>query len=193
MDSIWPWLAIAGAGALHGLNPVNGWMFAAACGLRSGDRRHAGRALMAIAAGHAASVVWVAAAAALGWSMDRGWLQAAALGLLAVALAARCPGRIFKPAWVPAAGQAGLAAWSFMMSVAHGAGWLLLPALASLCTGQAAAAADIRTDPLLLTVMAAGIHTAVMLGVAGILTWVACRSANAGVACLRALRRQPAP
>src|SRR5260221_2301764 len=26
----WPWLAIAGVGALHGLNPANGWMFAAA-------------------------------------------------------------------------------------------------------------------------------------------------------------------
>jgi len=30
MASYWPWLAVAGVGALHGLNPASGWMFAAA-------------------------------------------------------------------------------------------------------------------------------------------------------------------
>jgi hypothetical protein len=29
MANLWPWLAIAGLGALHGLSPATGWMFAA--------------------------------------------------------------------------------------------------------------------------------------------------------------------
>ena len=36
---LWPWLAVAGVGALHGLNPANGWMFAAAWGVHSRDGR----------------------------------------------------------------------------------------------------------------------------------------------------------
>lgn len=32
MQSVWPWLAVAGAGILHGLNPASGWVFAAAWG-----------------------------------------------------------------------------------------------------------------------------------------------------------------
>ena len=60
-------------------------MFAAAWGLRSRDRAQALRALLPIAAGHAASVALVAAAVALGLSMDRAVLQALAGGLLVVA------------------------------------------------------------------------------------------------------------
>ena len=57
-----PWLAVAGLGALHGLNPATGWILATASGLRSGDRRRALRALAPIAAGHAASVALGASA-----------------------------------------------------------------------------------------------------------------------------------
>ena len=39
MDSLWPWLAVAGAGALHGLNPCTGWGLAAVCGIRAGHAR----------------------------------------------------------------------------------------------------------------------------------------------------------
>ena len=28
MASLWPWLAVAGVGALHGLNPASGWIWA---------------------------------------------------------------------------------------------------------------------------------------------------------------------
>jgi hypothetical protein len=82
MASLWPWLVVAGVGALHGLNPATGWMFAAAWGVRSGDRARALQALMPIAVGHATSVALVAAAVALGLSMDRIVLQALAGGLL---------------------------------------------------------------------------------------------------------------
>ena len=62
MTSAWPWLAVAGAGALHGLNPATGWMLAVARELRSGDGRAVWRTLAPIAVGHAGSVVLVAVA-----------------------------------------------------------------------------------------------------------------------------------
>jgi hypothetical protein len=37
--NLWPWLAVAGVGAFHGLNPATGWIFAAAWGVKSNDRR----------------------------------------------------------------------------------------------------------------------------------------------------------
>ena len=65
MASLWPWLAIAGAGALHGLNPLGGWMFAVACGVRSRDRSPALWSLIPIAAGHATAIIASAAPGAV--------------------------------------------------------------------------------------------------------------------------------
>ena len=93
MASLWPWLAVAGVGALHGLNPATGWIFAAAWGVRSGDRVQALRALLPIAVGHAASVALVAGAVVVGVSMDRALLQAAAVGLLVVVAIVHLSGR----------------------------------------------------------------------------------------------------
>ena len=143
MASLWPWLAVAGIGALHGLNPATGWMFAAAWGVRSRDRAQALRALMPIAVGHAASVALVGAAVAFGLSMDRVALQALAGALLVVAAMVHLSGRTPKVARAPA-GHAGLALWSFMMSTAHGAGLMLVPALIPLCMGDAIGPGDHR-------------------------------------------------
>jgi hypothetical protein len=72
MASLWPWLAVAGVGALHGLNPATGWMLGRRLGRAfSGDRAQALRALLPIAVGHAASVALVAGAVMFGLSMDR--------------------------------------------------------------------------------------------------------------------------
>jgi hypothetical protein len=82
MAGLWPWLAIAGLGALHGLSPANGWMFAAACGVRAGDPAQARRALLPIAIGHVASIAIVAWAVALGMAMDGARVQPLAGALL---------------------------------------------------------------------------------------------------------------
>ncbi len=37
MFNLWPWIAVAGSGAIHGLNPATGWMFAAVWGVTSGS------------------------------------------------------------------------------------------------------------------------------------------------------------
>ena len=38
MTDAWPWLALAGLGAFHGLNPAMGWLFAVALGLHRHSR-----------------------------------------------------------------------------------------------------------------------------------------------------------
>ncbi|MCM5681403.1 hypothetical protein M8A51_17890 [Schlegelella sp. S2-27] len=190
MASHWPWLAVAGVGALHGLNPAAGWVFAAAWGVQSRDRAQALRALLPIALGHAASVALVAAAVAMGLTMDLTLLQAPA-GVLLVAVlvahlrgctAGRVPGR---------AGHAGLALWSFMMSTAHGAGLMLVPALVPLCLGDGPAREITASGSLMLALAAVGVHTAAMLAVTGVMAAGACRGIGAAAGWLRGLRRKP--
>lgn len=174
MGSLWPWLVVAGLGALHGLNPASGWLWAAAWGVRSGDRAQALWALLPIAAGHLASVVLVGATVVWGLSLDRVALQSVAGGLLIVAAAIHLSGRAPGAARGPA-GHAGLALWSFMMSTAHGAGLMLVPALIPLCLGDASAGEISAPDSLTLALAAVGVHMAAMLTVTGAIATGACR------------------
>lgn len=192
MASFWPWLAVAGVGALHGLNPATGWMWAAAWGVRSRDRAQALRALVPIAIGHAASIALVAAAVALGLSMDRALLQALAGGLLVVAAVLHLWGRTPQRARVPA-GHAWVALWSFMMSTAHGAGLMLVPALVPLCFGAASARELSTSDSLLLALAAVGVHTAAMLAVTGVIATGVCRGFEAAAGVVLRLRPPSVP
>ena len=54
-----PWLALAGLGAYHGINPAMGWLFAVALGLQRRSRGAVMGALVPIALGHEASVAIV--------------------------------------------------------------------------------------------------------------------------------------
>ncbi|SFU85623.1 hypothetical protein SAMN05216350_106223 [Polaromonas sp. YR568] len=179
MSSLWPWLAVAGVGALHGLNPASGWVWAAAWGVRSGDRTQALRALLPIAVGHIASVALVAGAVLWGLSMDRTWLQILAGGLFAAAVIAHLSGCLPKMARVPV-GHAGLTLWSFMMSTAHGAGLMLVPALVPLCAGDGSALGMTGSGPLILAFAAVGLHTAAMLAVTGLVATSVCRGLSTG-------------
>ena len=189
---LWPWLAVAGLGALHGLNPATGWMLAAAWGVRSGDRAQALRALMPIAVGHAASIGLVAGAVAFGLAMDRVAMQALAGGLFVAAAVLHLWGRMPKAARVPA-GHAGLALWSFMMSTAHGAGLMLVPALIPLCMGDGAGKQIAAADSLMLAFAAVGVHTAAMLAVTGLIASGVCRGFDAGACGLRSIKRTSPP
>jgi hypothetical protein len=187
MTSLWPWLAIAGVGALHGLNPATGWMLAAAWGVRSRDRTPALKALAPIALGHVASIAVVAGAVALGLALDRVALEAAAGALLLVAAAIHLAGRARSRMHAPA-GQAGLALWSFAMATAHGAGLMLVPALIPICASTGPARAIGASGSLALALAAVGVHTAAMLGVTGAVAMTACRGVDTGVRWLQRLR-----
>jgi len=187
MTGLWSGLAVAGLGALHGLNPATGWMFAAAWGVQSRDRSRALRALMPIAVGHGASIALVAAAVALGLAMDRVALQALAGGLLVAVAIVQLSGRTPKRIRVPA-GHAGLALWSFIMSSAHGAGLMLVPALIPLCIGDAPAQQITASGSLTLALAAVGVHTTAMLIVTGVIATGVCQGFDTGARLLRNLR-----
>ncbi len=168
MTDTWSWLAIAGFGAFHGVNPAMGWLFAVGLGLHRGQRRVVWLALLPIALGHALSVALVAAAFV--WA-----------GLTVDARAVRIAAAIVLIGWAfwhwfyrsrhrvrvgMTTGLAGLGLWSFLMATAHGAGLMLWPALMPLCF-PAGAVAD--SDPFLPALLGVGLHTLALLGTTAVI------------------------
>jgi len=167
-DSVefWPWLAVAGLGAFHGLNPGMGWLFAVALGLNRQDRRIVWLALLPIALGHAASVTAVALAFLwASWFVD-GWALRAGAGLALIgwALYHLHFGHRHRVRFGMQVGLAGLFVWSFLMAAAHGAGLMLWPALMPLCLPSGAGAMPV-SGPLAAGLAGVGIHTLAMLSV----------------------------
>jgi hypothetical protein len=172
--ALWPWLAIAGLGALHGLSPASGWMLAAACGVQSRDPAQARRALGPIACGQVAAMGALAWGISHGLSIDRALMRDLAIALLLVAALWFGVRRRSPPIRVGArARSAGLALGSFLMASPQGAGLKLVPALAPLCAG--AGANRFAGSSLAVAVAAMAVHTTAMLLVAGLLGTVACR------------------
>ena len=124
----WPWAALALLGAVHGLNPGMGWLFAVALGLQEKDRRAVWGALLPLAAGHALAIgAAIGVASAVGLVMPTGgirWVVAATLLVLGVVRLRRHR----HPRWVGMrVGVRDLTLWSFLMASAHGAGLMALP------------------------------------------------------------------
>ena len=189
LTSLWPWLAVAGAGALHGLNPATGWALVAALGAQGSSRASVLRALLPVALGHLASVALVAGAVMLQLSLDRLGIQllvGAAIAILLVCHFSRCrAGHDATPT-----GHLGLALWSFLMATGHGAGLMLVPALMPLCTGDVPAPSVSTTATLALLALA--VHMAAMLVVTGLMARVGRGALAATVPFLRRLRRPAA-
>jgi len=125
----WPWLALAGLGAFHGLNPAMGWLFAVALGLQRKSRAAVLWSLLPIAAGHALSIALVVIAVGLLRAVvDLKVLQIASalllIGFGLYRLLARHRARI----GMQVSGR-DLTVWSFLMATAHGAGLMVLPFL----------------------------------------------------------------
>ena len=173
MTGLWPWLAVAGVGALHGLNPATGWAFVAARGARAGGRVNAWRALAPITLGHAASVALIAALATLGLVAQRGVLPWLAGGLAVFVAAVHVSGHLPQRLHA-AAGQAGLTLWSFTMGLAHGAGMMLVPALIPLCLSASPAREITASGSMLLALAAVAVHMAAMLAVTAAMAAAAC-------------------
>jgi len=177
LDAWWPWLAVAGVGALHRLNPANGWLFAAARAARSGDARDVRRSLLPIALGHALSVALVVAVVMQGIRLPQQHLLAlAGSGLLAFS-AWRLLARPRAGARLTASrSHAGLAAWSCLMGTAQGSGLMLLPALLPLCMTDGPARAISATGSLALMLAAVVLHLLAMLGTTQIVAKALCRA-----------------
>jgi hypothetical protein len=182
VSTVGSWLALAGLGAFHGLNPAMGWLFALARGLQQRRREVVLRSLVPIALGHALSVALIVlAVGGLRLFIDTRKLQLAAGGVLIAfgvyRLLARHRGRGGMQV-----SEAQLVLWSFLMASAHGAGLMLVPVLLAM---PADAINDMSmhhhmpmpltsgsTQPslassLAMALTAVSIHTMAMLAVAG--------------------------
>jgi hypothetical protein len=169
VNASWPWWALAGLGAFHGLNPAMGWLFAVARGLQQRSRRLLLQSMLPIAVGHALSITTVVVAIkVLRTFVDFVTLQiGAALGLIAFGLYrlfARHRGRVGMQV---GAGQ--LLLWSFLMATAHGAGLMLIPVLLRMPPGtthsEHVPAAEITSlgGSSGIAVIAVAVHTLAML------------------------------
>ncbi|WP_313222579.1 hypothetical protein [Pseudoxanthomonas mexicana] len=179
LDAWWPWLAVAGVGALHGLNPANGWLFAAARATHSGDARDVRRSLLPIALGHALSVALVVAVVMQGIRLPQQHLLALAGSGLLVSAVWRLLARPRAAARQAAPrSHAGLAAWSCLMGTTHGSGLMLLPALLPLCMTDGPAPAISATGSLALMLAAVALHLLAMLGTTQVVAMLVCRSGS---------------
>lgn len=119
--------ALVGLGAVHGLNPAMGWLFAVALGLQERSRRALWRALPPLALGHAGAIALaVAVAAGLGRALPARELR----WTVAVALVGLGLFRLVRhrhPRGSLRVNQRELALWSLLMATAHGAGIMVLP------------------------------------------------------------------
>ena len=129
-----PWLALAGFGAYHGINPAMGWLFAVALGLQEQNRAAVFAAFIPIALGHTASVAAVVAIVVFA----RIIVPLDALKIIGAAVVIgfgvfKLARPLSHPRWVRMrVGFRSLTAWSFLMSSAHGAGLMLVPILFTL-------------------------------------------------------------
>jgi hypothetical protein len=179
------WLALAGLGAVHGVNPGMGWLFAVALGLQEGRARAVWRALSPLALGHALAIgIAVVAALVIGLVVPAEtlrWIVGSALVTLGGARLLRHRHPRYGGMQV---GFRELTTWSFLMASAHGAGLMLLPLLvgaggeAAQSNPHAAHAAHLLaasvvpsllvTGPVALGLQATLLHTAGYLLVTGL-------------------------
>ena len=189
--SVWAAVgALFSLGALHGLNPGMGWLFAVALGTQQRDRRAVWQALGPLALGHALAIAAaVAIALGLGVVVPSAGVRWGA-GALLIGLGIwqlrghRHPGLGRWRVGLSASG-AELTVWSFVVATAHGAGLMAAPfAMRAAPSGAAShighAGHASHASPALASAMsidwatlwATSVHTAGYLLVTGVLAVV---------------------
>jgi hypothetical protein len=183
--ALWPWLALAGLGMFHGINPAMGWLFAVALGLHRHSQRVVLVSLIPIAGGHAVAVgAMLAFALALGLVFNAtAMMRIAGVILIAWALWHAARGHRARVHVGMQTGLLGLAAWSFLMAAAHGAGLMLVPVVGPICITSAPSEPISSTDALSVAAAAVGVHTLAMLATIATISIVVYRWV--GVAFLR--------
>jgi hypothetical protein len=171
---LWPWIAVVGLGAYHGIDPSMGWLFAVALGMQEQRRSKVVWALGPIAIGHLVSIAAVVAII--------GGLRAFfAIDLLRpVGAAALILFGLFRflwprahPRWVAMrVNAAELGLWSFLMASAHGAGLMLFPILLGMMPDSPHAhhmAPLCASHPVAQAIVVVLLHTGAMIAVTGVI------------------------
>jgi hypothetical protein len=168
-SAAWPWIALGGLGAFHGLNPAMGWLFAVALGMHRQSRAAVLRALPPIALGHALSIGIVAGAFVMAGVLVNQRLVGASAGLLLIGWAVyhQLHGHRHRVRVGMKTGRAGLVLWSFLMATAHGAGLMILPAMIPLCFAVTPATEVTAGGSAMTALAAVALHTTSMLAITG--------------------------
>jgi hypothetical protein len=177
--------SILALGAVHGINPAMGWLFAVSLGFQAQSGRAVWRALGPLALGHALAVAAaLALAAAIGVILPVRWLRwlaaAALLGFGIFHLTGhRHPATRYGGMTV---GARDLTLWSFIVSSAHGAGLMVVPFVLGTTGGGPAEIAHVHTAAMSRSlwigdtgIVATLLHTGSYLAVAGGIAWVVYR------------------
>jgi hypothetical protein len=183
------WQAMVFLGAYHGINPGMGWLFAVALGMQQGNARGVWRALPPIALGHAAAVGVVLVTVGLAQVVVP---PAALKVVVASTLTVLGVYRLWRHRHPRFGGmQVGfrdLAAWSFLMASAHGAGFMVLPFVMSIPATLSAAShehaghiASAGTSVAAAGAIAVAIHTLAYLTVMALAAWVVYRKLGLGL------------
>jgi hypothetical protein len=169
---LWPWLASAGLGFYHGINPTMGWLFAVALGLHRRSFRIVLLSLVPIALGHATAIALVLVAAlALGHVVDHVIVgRVAAALLIGWALWHVVRGHRQRPCVGMQTGLVGLAVWSCFVATAHGAGLMLIPVLIPICLSGTPPGALAPAESMPIAIAALGVHTGVMLATIAVIS-----------------------
>jgi hypothetical protein len=164
-----PWLAVAGLGAFHGLNPAMGWLFAVGLGLHRRSRAIVLMSLVPILIGHALAIgIVLYAAIAFGLFVDeRALTRVGSVVLLGWALWHLFYGHRHRVRVGMQTGLLGLGFWSLLMATAHGAGLMLLPVALPLCLGTGPGSELTSGGSLTAGLAVIAVHTGAMLLVIG--------------------------
>jgi hypothetical protein len=177
------WAAIIGSGVFHGANPAMGWLFATALGLQRGSRGALFAALPPLALGHAASVFVVTSSALAFEALAKTAHLQLALGVLLIAwgLYHHLYGHRHRLPVGMTAGFVGLALWSAATATLHGAGLMLIPALAALCAAGGHGAVAGTIGPMGPTFAATLVHTAAASATTAALAFTAYEYVGLGI------------
>ncbi|HEY6382827.1 MAG TPA: hypothetical protein VIY07_13605 [Pseudolabrys sp.] len=172
-----PWLALAGLGLFHGINPAMGWLFAVALGLHRHSQNVVFLSLIPIAVGHAFAVAAVLVVVlALGLVLHWTTLsRVAGLALIGWAIWHAVYGHRRRVRIGMQTGMAGLALWSFFMASAHGAGLMLIPVVVPLCLAASPAQGLTLSSALSVSLAALSVHTGTMLAMIALISIVVYR------------------
>jgi hypothetical protein len=179
-----PWLVLLALGAIHGLNPAMGWLFAVARGMQEGSSRAVWRSLLPLAGGHGLAIVaTLTLVSAIGAYLPLPVLKWTVAGVLLAFGCFRLVQRRHPRFGGMQVGGRDLTIWSFLMASAHGAGLMVVPfALPALAPAPPHHGHYVATaGPAVGGVEASLLHTAGYVAVTALLALVIYHKVGLGI------------
>jgi hypothetical protein len=178
---LWLWLAVVASGLYHGINPGMGWPLAVSAGLMDKSPRALLAALLPLSLGHLLAMLSILLpfAMLLGLAQWRFQIQAGASVLVVGFGVFRLLHRR-HPRVLARIRPTQLTLWSFVVAIAHGAGFMLLPIYLGLCQtsapdqGREPAAFLINTN-LDMAARVSVVHSIAMISAGGCAAWLVYR------------------